>query len=217
VFTGLAADFCTILLYVFIAGFRVFSGVFGRFLEVTGAMYQSSFELCQLTMATIRTRKRTDGSASYTAQIRLFREGEQVYQESQTFARKQAAQAWVRKREAELDQPGVIERANRKGTTIKEMIDRYLVEMEKARPLGKTKRATLTAISATDFGQLKDSDINSQRLVDFALWRMSEEGGGVQPQTVGNDLVHFQGILARRPSSINMLQVTGFALFSTRR
>jgi integrase len=30
-------------------------------------------------------------------------------------------------------------------------------------------------------------------------------------------LVHFEGILARRPSSINMLKVTGFALFSTRR
>jgi integrase len=101
---------------------------------------------------------------------------------------------------------------------------------------------------------------------------MSKEGGGVQPQTAGNDLAHlgavlsiarpawgyevdihamadarkvlrklgynmksrerdrrptmdeldkllghFTGILQRRPSSINMLKVTGFALFSTRR
>jgi hypothetical protein len=98
-------------------------------------------------MATIRARKRTDGSISYTAQIRLFRDGAQVYQESQTFARKQAAQAWVRKRESELDQPGAIERANRKGATVKEMIDRYLDEMEKVRPLGKTKLATLKAVS----------------------------------------------------------------------
>lgn len=65
-------------------------------------------------MATIRARKRTDGSISYTAQIRLVRDGTQVYQESQTFARKEAAKAWVRNREAELDQPGAIERANRK-------------------------------------------------------------------------------------------------------
>ncbi|SEI60487.1 hypothetical protein SAMN03159298_01039 [Pseudomonas sp. NFACC07-1] len=144
--------------------------------------------------------------------------------------------------------------------------------MEKVRPLGKTKEATLKAIAASDFGQTVDSDINSQRLVDFALWRMSKEGGGVQPQTAGNDLAHlgavlsiarpawgyavdqhamtdarkvlrklgynmksrergrrpikdeldkllkhFVGILERRPSSINMLKVTGFALFSTRR
>lgn len=97
----------------------------------------------------------------------------QVYQESKTFARKQAAQAWTRSRETELDQPGAIERANRKGVTIKDVINRYLLEMEKVRPLGKTKRATLVAISVADFGNLKDTDINSQRLVEFARWRMS--------------------------------------------
>ena len=72
-------------------------------------------------MATIRAGKRTDGSISNTALIRLIREGAQVYQESQTFARKQAAQAWVRKREAAPDQPGAIERANRVGAMVKEM------------------------------------------------------------------------------------------------
>ncbi|CAI8961702.1 tyrosine-type recombinase/integrase [Pseudomonas sp. IT-P176] len=223
-------------------------------------------------MATIRARKLADGTVSYTAQIRIKRDGVQVYQESQTFARKQAAQAWVRRREAELDQPGAIERANRKGVTVKEIIAQYLMEMERARPLGKTKRATLNAIAETEFGQTADSDINSQRLVDYALWRMSKEGGCVQPQTAGNDLAHlgavlsiarpawgyevdihamadarkvlrklgynmksrervrrpskdeldrllkhFSGILQRRPGSINMLKVTGFALFSTRR
>lgn len=252
--------------------YSVFLGVFRRFFDGAGTMYQSLLELYQSTMATIRARKRTDGSVSYTAQIRLFRDGAQVYQESQTFARKQAAQAWVRRREAELDQPGAIERANRKGVTVQDMIKQYLDEMEKVRPLGKTKEATLNAIAATEFGQTVDSAINSQRLVDFALWRMSKEGGGVQPQTAGNDLAHlgavlsiarpawgyevdihamadarkvlrklgynmksrerdrrptkdeldkvlehFVGIQQRRPSSINMLKVTGFALFSTRR
>jgi integrase len=235
-------------------------------------MYQSLFELYQLTMATIRARKRTDGSTSYTAQIRLFRDGAQVYQESQTFARKQAAQAWVRKRETELDEPGAIERANRPGATIKEMIDRYLAEMTKARPLGKTKLGTLKAISECYLGKLNDRDISSQHLVEYALWRMGKEGGGVQPQTAGNDLAHlgavlsiarpawgyevdphamvdarrvlkklgynmksrerdrrptldeldkllkhFRDIQTRRPTSINMLKLTGFALFSTRR
>ena len=78
-------------------------------------------------MATIRARKLADGSVSYTAQIRIKRDGVQVYQESQTFARKQAAQAWARKRGAELDEPGAIERANRTGVTVKDMITRYLV------------------------------------------------------------------------------------------
>lgn len=223
-------------------------------------------------MATIRARKLADGTVSYTAQIRIKRDGVQVYQESQTFARKQAAVAWVRRREADLDQPGAIDRANRKGVTVEDMIKQYLAEMEKVRPLGKTKAATLNAIAASDFGQTVDSCINSQRLVDFALWRMSKEGGGVQPQTAGNDLAHLGAVLSiarpawgyevdpyamadarkvlrklgynmksrerdrrptkdeldkllehfvsmqqRRPSSINMLKVIGFAIFSTRR
>lgn len=235
-------------------------------------MYHLNFELYQLTMATIRARKRTDGSTSYTAQIRLIREGAQVYQESQTFARKQAAQAWVRKREAELDQPGAIERANRIGATVKEMIDRYMVEMEKARGLGKTKLATLKAISESYLGAVSDQDLNCQILVEYAVWRMGPEGGEVLPQTAGNDLAHlgavlsiarpawgydvdpqvmgnarkvlrklgynmrsrerdrrptldeldrlleyFQSIQDRRPTSINMLKMTAFALFSTRR
>lgn len=133
---------------------------------------------------------------SYTAQIRIKRDGVQVYQESQTFARKQAAQAWARKRGSELDEPGAIERANRKGATLKEMTDRYLVEVEKAKPLGKTKRATLNAIGETYLGKLTDTDINTQCLVDYALWRMSGEGGGVQPQTAGNDLAHLGAVLA---------------------
>lgn len=162
-------------------------------------------------MATIRARKRTDGSVSYTAQIRLFRDGAQVYQESQIFARKEAAKACVRNREINLDQPGAIERANRTGATIKEMIERYLAEMKKVRPLGKTKLATLNAIGESYLGKLHDKGITSQKFVEYTLWRMSEEGGDVKPQT------HFQGIQARRPTAINMLDVAGFALFSTRR
>ena len=114
VFTGFEAIFCTILLNVFDAVL----GVKGRFLKSTGTNYQSKQQLYQLTMATIRARKRTDGSISYTAQIRLIRDGVQVYQESQTFARKQAAQVWVRKWEVELDQLGAIERANRIGLRV---------------------------------------------------------------------------------------------------
>lgn len=76
------------------------------------------------------------------------------------------------------------------------MIDRYLVEVERARPLGKTKRGTLTAIGSSHFGGLSDTDINTQALVDYALWRMSVEGGGVQPQTAGNDLAHLGAVLS---------------------
>ncbi|ETK19095.1 putative phage integrase [Pseudomonas sp. FH4] len=76
------------------------------------------------------------------------------------------------------------------------MIKQYLLEVEKARPLGKTKKATLEAIGKMDIGKLNDTDVTTQCLVDFALWRMSREGGGVQPQTAGNDLAHLGAVLA---------------------
>lgn len=147
-------------------------------------------------MGTITSRKRKDNSTAYTAQIRINRNGKTVYQESQTFDRKQVAQAWIKRRETELAAPGAIERANRKEVTIKKMIDQYLDEYEKIRPLGKTKRATLTAIKETWLGEVDDSALNSQKLVEFAQWRMSKEGGGVQAQTVGNDLSHLGSVLS---------------------
>jgi integrase len=145
-------------------------------------------------MGTITQRKRKDGSSGFTAQIRITKEGKVVYQESQTFDRKATAQAWIRKREAELYEPGAVEKANRKGVTIKQMIDKYLVEYEKLRPLGKTKRATLKAIGESWLGEVEDQQLTSQKLVDYAMDRIEKDG--IQPQTVGNDLAHLGAVLS---------------------
>jgi hypothetical protein len=59
--------------------------------------------------------------------------GKTVYQESQTFDRKTTAQAWLKKRETELAEPGAIAKANREGVRIKEMIDRYPMSTTKTR------------------------------------------------------------------------------------
>jgi hypothetical protein len=72
-----------------------------------------------MLMATIRPRKKADGSISYTAQIRINRDKATVYQERQTFARKQAAMAWAKRRETQLAEPGAIERARQVGHTVK--------------------------------------------------------------------------------------------------
>lgn len=145
-------------------------------------------------MGSITVRKRKDGSAAYTAQIRIMQKGVTVYQESQTFDRKTTAQAWIRKREAELHEPGAIERANRSGVSVKEMIDQYLKQYEKLRPLGKTKRATLNAIKESWLGDVTDAELTSQKLVEYAVWRM--ETFGIQAQTVGNDLAHLGAVLS---------------------
>ncbi len=147
-------------------------------------------------MATIRSRKRKDGTIGYTAQIRLFRDGVQVYQEAQTFDRKAAAQAWAKRRESELAVPGAIERAGRVGVTLGDMITRYLDEHRQDMDIGRTKRVTLEAVARTPFGQLLEQEITAQVIVDYARWRMSPEGGQVKAQTVGNDLAHIGAVLA---------------------
>ena len=221
-------------------------------------------------MGTITVRKRKDGSTSYTAQIRIMQKGVAVYQESQTFDRNASEPAWIIRVETEMSVPGAIEKANRSGVTVKEMIDRYLLEYEKLRPLGKTKRATLKAIGETWLGKLEDREITSQKLVEYADRRMTDDG--IQAQTVGNDLAHLGAVLSvarpawgydidpmampdarkvlrkmgavtrskernrrptleeleklfkyfgemrdRRKQEIDMVRVTAFALFSTRR
>lgn len=221
-------------------------------------------------MGSITVRKRKDGSVAYNAQIRIMQKGVTVYQESQTFDRKATAQAWIKRVESEMSVPGAIEKSKRSGVTVREMIDLYLLEYEKFRPLGKTKRATLTAMGKTWLGEVEDKDITSQKLVEYANWRMEQDG--IQAQTVGNDLAHFGAVLSvarpawgydidpmampdarrvlrkmgavtrsrertrrptlseldhifehfcsvrdRRKQEIDMVRVTGFALFSTRR
>ena len=53
-------------------------------------------------MGTIIGRTRKDGSKSFIAQIVIKKGGAIVHREAETFDRKQAANAWIVKREAEL-------------------------------------------------------------------------------------------------------------------
>lgn len=145
-------------------------------------------------MGSLSVRKRKDGSTAYHAQVRIMQKGVTVYQETQTFDRKATAQAWMKKIETEMAQPGAIEKSKRQGVTVKEMIIRYLAEYERIRPLGKTKSATLLFISNTWLGEINDSELTSQVLVEYANRRMQEDG--ILPQTVGNDLAHLGAVLS---------------------
>ncbi len=132
----------------------------------------------------------------YTVQIRIKKDGVQVYQESQSFERKKAAEVWAKRRETELNEPGAIRRLSKSSVTLADIIDQYLSEVSKARPLGKTKEATLKAIGRSYLGEFSDIQITKDALVDFALWRMGPEGGKVKPQTAGNDLAHLGAVLS---------------------
>ena len=60
-------------------------------------------------MGTIITRKRKDGTTAFLAQILIKRRGKIVFRQSETFDRRQAARAWLARRETELSEPGALD------------------------------------------------------------------------------------------------------------
>ena len=76
-------------------------------------------------MGTIIPRKRKSGSTGYHAQVLIKRRGTIVHRESRTFDRKQAAAAWLERRETELAKPGALEREKSPDPTLASVINRY--------------------------------------------------------------------------------------------
>jgi hypothetical protein len=102
-------------------------------------------------MGTIIGRTRKDGSKAFVAQIVIKRAGAIVHREAETFDRKQAANAWIVKREAELKRPGGLD--HKEDPTLATVIDRYITESENA-VLG-TKAQVLKSIKNSDLGETK--------------------------------------------------------------
>ena len=115
-------------------------------------------------MGTIIGRTRKDGSKAFTAQIVIKKAGAIVHREAQTFDRKQAADAWIVKREAELKSPGGLE--HKDDPNLAAVIDRYIAESRN--PVLGSKAQVLKTIKNSDLGEIKCSEITSHTLVSFA-------------------------------------------------
>ena len=81
-------------------------------------------------MGALGGRNRKDGSTAFTAQIVITKGGAIVHREAGTSDRKQAANAWIVKREAELKKPGGL--AKKENPTLAAVIDRYIAESKSA-------------------------------------------------------------------------------------
>jgi integrase len=141
-------------------------------------------------MGTIIPRKRKDGSTGYNAQLVMKRNGKIVHRETRTFDRKQAASAWLEKREKELAKPGGIERTKVADPTLSLVIDRYTLESIKE--IGRTKAQVLRAIKTYDLASKPCSEITSADIIAFANQLVAK----VKPQTVANYLAHLGAIFA---------------------
>jgi integrase len=141
-------------------------------------------------MGTIIPRKRKDGSVGYNAQLVVKRGGLILHRETRTFDRRQAASAWLERRETELARPGGLERVRAKDPTLALVIDQYVDESLKA--IGRTKTQVLNAIKTYDIAEMRCSQITSADIIALA----KTLAGKVQPQTVANYLSHLGAIFA---------------------
>jgi integrase len=141
-------------------------------------------------MGTITTRHRDDGSPAYRAQIRIKVKGKVIHQETQTFDRKQAASAWMSRRETELREPGALERVRSADSDppLREAIDLYVRENERA--IGRTKSQVLRSIKTYDIADKRCSKITSADIVQFV------KAIPASPATRQNYLSHLGAIFA---------------------
>ena len=143
-------------------------------------------------MGTIIERQRRDGSTAYMAQISIMRDRKMIHRESKTFDRKPAANAWIKKREAELEAPGGLEaaRTGKRNPTLEDAIDRYIAESERA--MGRTKVQVLRTIKTHDIASKPCNEITSPDIVEFAATLRAT----VKPQTVSNYLAHLGAVFS---------------------
>lgn len=141
-------------------------------------------------MGTVTTRQRDDGSPAYRAQIRLKVKGKIVHQETQTFDRRQAANAWMARRETELREPGALERIQSADNDppLRDAIDLYIKENERA--IGRTKAQVLRSIKIYDIADKRCCKITSADIVQFV------KAIKASPATRQNYLSHLGAIFA---------------------
>lgn len=165
-------------------------------------------------MATIVTRKRKGGDASYLVKIVRKHKGATV-RENRTFHKLTEARAWARFRESELDKPGAIEHAAKTDNTLRDAIDSHLADLGAG--IGRTKAACLATLKKYPIADMDCASIRSEHIVTLAAQIAAK---GAQPQTVQNYLSHLQTVFAVAPLAYGHKlnpQAMKDALFALRR
>lgn len=98
-------------------------------------------------MGTIAQRKRADGTTAYTAQIRLKDQGVIVHTQAQTFTKKALAQAWLKRREAELQVARATGVLNQKKLTVGDLLNSYAKQTKGITEVGDSKTAGIKRLT----------------------------------------------------------------------
>lgn len=130
-------------------------------------------------MATIIKRPRRDGSVAWRAEVRIMRDGQQVFRAVKTFDTRPAARTWATKIEAEWEDS---RHTQRPAHTLAQLIEAYIERMDQAKPLGDSTRSLLRAIQRSKtLGPIAAADLTAADIIAHCQNRRT---AGAGPSTV---------------------------------
>ncbi len=149
-------------------------------------------------MGTITERVLSTGVKKYRAQVRVKRKDLPNFTESKTFSTRKLAEAWIKKREYELEtHPELINSLNiSKGMTLAEALEKYLDEVE---GFGRSKRMGLRYLTNWPIGNIKISELTRKDFTDHIYLRRNgypEIGAGpIKSSTALQDIEYLKVVL----------------------
>jgi integrase len=152
-------------------------------------------------MGTILNRKKKDGSTSYTASIRLKRDGLIYHSETETFEEKANAKSWLRRRETELEAQKSRGESFGKAPTLAELIDWYRTELKKHTGWGRTKEADLKRLGGYPISTKICTKLTASDFINHINYRRDEGAGSA---TAANDLIWLRQVLKSGRASKNL-------------
>lgn len=154
-------------------------------------------------MATIKVRKRANGSLRYTAIVRLRKDKVVLHSEAKTFTHRLAAEKWARAREVALENPAELVRTQLGEQSLKSLIRWYIDDFREIGKWQRTKQAQLEFLERHPIGAANVMTMTAAALVDHVRLRRARGAGAA---TVSNDLTWI-GVVLRAAKSVKQIPI----------
>lgn len=139
----------------------------------------------------IQKREKADGTIRHRCLIRVKENGKVLYTEQRTFTKHAAADAWGKKRVAEIETNG-FEDDDTDVITIGELIKKAIGDPNIAASIGRAKRYCLNLLADCDLAKVPLYDLKPHHIIEHCKLRRSS---GTGPSTVSSDVSVIRWIL----------------------